>query len=70
MKEKHHEEKKYIKNFTNQFVEFFIFKFSELTKEARLKSERIQRMQIKNELLKRKKELLLKILFSRKIAFF
>jgi hypothetical protein len=47
--------KKYFKNFTNQFAEFFIFKFSELTKEARLKFERIQRMQIKNELLKRGK---------------
>jgi beta-N-acetylglucosaminidase len=45
--------KKYFKNLTNQFVEFFIFKFSELTKKARLKSERIQKMQVKNELLKR-----------------
>jgi beta-N-acetylglucosaminidase len=62
--------KKYFKDFTNQFVEFLIFKFFELTKEARLKSERIQRMQIKNELLKREKELLLKMLFNREIAFF
>jgi hypothetical protein len=62
--------KKYIKNLMNQFVEFLIFKFSESTKETRLKSERIQRMQIKNELLKRKKELLLKMLFNHEIALF
>ncbi len=62
--------KKYFKNFTNQFAEFFISKFSELTKEARLKFERIQRMQIKNELLKRKKELFFEMLFNREIAFF
>ncbi len=62
--------KNIIKNFTNQFVEFFIFKFFELTKKARLKSERIQRMQIKDELLKRKKELFLKMLFNREIALF
>jgi hypothetical protein len=62
--------KKYFKDFTNQFVEFFIFKFSELTKKARLKFKRIQRMQIKNELLKREKELLLEMLFNREIAFF
>ncbi len=62
--------KKYFKDFTNQFVEFFISKFSELTKEARLKFERIQRMQIKNEFLKREKELLLEMLFNRKIPFF
>jgi hypothetical protein len=62
--------KKYIKNFTNQFAEFLIFKFSELTKKTRLKFERIQRMQIKNELLKRKKKLLLKMLFNREVALF
>ncbi len=62
--------KKYIRNFTNQFAEFFIFKFSELTKKARLKSERIQRMQIENELLKREKELFLKMLFNRETALF
>ncbi len=62
--------KKYFKNFIDQFVEFFISKFSELTKKARLKFERIQRMQIKNELLKRKKELLFEMLFNRKTAFF
>jgi hypothetical protein len=62
--------KKYFKNFTNQFAEFFISKFFELTKEARLKLERIQRMQIKNELLKREKELLLEMLFNREIALF
>ncbi len=62
--------KKYFRDLTNQFAEFFIFKFSELTKEARLKFERIQRMQIKNELLKREKELLLEMLFNREIAFF
>ncbi len=42
--------KKYFKDFTNQFAEFFIFKFFELTKKTRLKFEQIQRMQIKNEL--------------------
>jgi hypothetical protein len=62
--------KKYFKNLTNQFAEFLISKFSELTKETRLKSERIQRMQIKNELLKREKELLLEMLFNREIALF
>jgi hypothetical protein len=62
--------KKYFKDFTNQFVEFFISKFSELTKKKRLKFERIQRMQIKNELLKREKELLFEMLFNREIAFF
>jgi hypothetical protein len=41
-----------------------------LTKETRLKFERIQRIQIKNELLKRKKELLLEMLFNREIALF
>jgi hypothetical protein len=41
-----------------------------LTKKARLKFERIQRMQIKNELLKREKELLFEMLFNREIAFF
>jgi hypothetical protein len=41
-----------------------------LTKKARLKSERIQKMQIKDELLKRKKKLLLEMFFNRKIAFF
>jgi hypothetical protein len=40
-----------------------------LAKEARLKSERIQRMQIKNELLKREKEFFLEMLFNREIAF-
>jgi beta-N-acetylglucosaminidase len=62
--------KKYFKDLIDQFVEFFIFKFSELTKEARLKSERIQRMQIKNELLKREKEFLFEMLFNREIALF
>jgi beta-N-acetylglucosaminidase len=62
--------KKYFKNLIDQFAEFLIFKFSELTKKARLKSERIQRMQIKNELLKREKELLFEMLFNREIAFF
>ncbi len=62
--------KKYFKDFTNQFAEFLISKFFELTKKARLKFERIQRMQIKNELLKREKELLLEMLFNREIAFF
>jgi hypothetical protein len=62
--------KKYFKNLTNQFAEFLISKFSELTKEARLKFEQIQRMQIKNELLKREKELLLEIMFNREIALF
>jgi hypothetical protein len=45
-------------------------KFFELTKKARLKFKRIQRMQIKNELLKREKELLFEMLFNREIAFF
>ncbi len=62
--------KKYFKNFIDQFAEFFISKFFELAKETRLKSERIQRMQIKNELLKRKKELLLEMLFNRETALF
>jgi hypothetical protein len=62
--------KKHFKNFTNQFAEFLIFKFFKLTKKARLKSERIQRMQIKNELLKCEKEFLLEMLFNREIAFF
>jgi hypothetical protein len=62
--------KKYFKNFIDQFVEFFISKFSELTKKTRLKSERIQRMQMKNELLKRENEFLLEMLFNREIAFF
>jgi hypothetical protein len=64
------EKKKYFKNFIDQFTEFLISKFSELTKKTRLKSERIQRMQIKNELLKRKKEFLLEMLFNREIALF
>jgi hypothetical protein len=62
--------KKYIKNLTNQFAEFFIFKFFELTKKTRLKSEWIQKMQIKDELLKRKKKLFLKMLFNCEIALF
>ncbi len=62
--------KKYFKNLINQFVEFLISKFFELTKKTRLKFERIQRMQIKNELLKRKKEFLLKMLFNREVALF
>jgi hypothetical protein len=62
--------KKYFKDLRNQFAEFFIFKFFELTKETRLKYERIRRMQIKNELLKREKELLLEMLFNREIALF
>jgi beta-N-acetylglucosaminidase len=70
VKKKHHQKKKYFKDFTNQFAELLIFKFSELTKKTRLKFERIQRMQIKNELLKREKELLLEMLFNREIAFF
>jgi beta-N-acetylglucosaminidase len=70
VKKERHQKKKVLQRFTNQFVEFFIFKFSELTKETRLKFERIQRMQIKNELLKREKELLLEMLFNREIAFF
>jgi hypothetical protein len=41
-----------------------------LTKRTRLKFERIQRMQIKNELLKREKELLLETLFNREVVFF
>jgi hypothetical protein len=41
-----------------------------LTKKARLKSERIQKMQIENELLKREKELFLEMLFNREIALF
>ncbi len=57
--------KKYFKNLIDQFVEFLISKLSELAKEARLKSERIQRMQIENELLKRKKEPFLEMLFNR-----
>jgi hypothetical protein len=62
--------KKYFKNFIDQFAEFLISKFSELAKKARWKSERIQRMQIENELLKRKKELFLEMLFNREIALF
>jgi beta-N-acetylglucosaminidase len=62
--------KKYFKDLTNQFVEFFIFKFSELTKKTRLKSKWIERMQIKNELLKREKDFFFEMLFNREIAFF
>jgi beta-N-acetylglucosaminidase len=62
--------KKYFKNLTNQFFKFLIFKFFELTKKTRLKFERIQRMQIENELLKREKEFFLEMLFNREIAFF
>jgi hypothetical protein len=62
--------KKYFKNFIDQFVEFFISKIFELTKKTRLKFERIQKMQIENELLKRKKEFLFEMLFNREIAFF
>ncbi len=62
--------KKYFKNLIDQFVEFFISKFFELAKETRLKSERIQRMQIEDELLKRKKEFFFEMLFNREIAFF
>ncbi len=62
--------KKYFKNLIDQFAEFLISKFSELTKRTRLKFERIQRMQIKNELLKREKELLLETLFNREVVFF
>jgi hypothetical protein len=69
-KEKIIKKKKYFKNLTNQFAKFFIFKFFELTKETRLKFERIQKMQIKVELLKREKELLFEMLFNREIALF
>jgi hypothetical protein len=62
--------KNYFKNFIDQFAEFFISKFSELTKKARLKFERIQRMQIENELLKRKKKFLFEMLFNREVALF
>jgi beta-N-acetylglucosaminidase len=62
--------KKYFKNLTNQFAEFFIFKFFELTKKACLKFERIQKMQIKNELLKREKKFFFEMSFNREIAFF
>jgi hypothetical protein len=62
--------KKYFKDLIDQFAEFLIFKFFELTKKARLKSERIQRMQIEDELLKREKEFLLEMLFNREIALF
>jgi hypothetical protein len=62
--------KKYFKNLIDQFVEFFISKFFELTKEARLKFEWIQRMQIKDEFLKCEKVFLFEMLFNREIAFF
>ncbi len=62
--------KKYFKNLIDQFAEFFISKFSELVKRTRLKFERIQKMQIKDELLKRKKEFLLEMLFNRETALF
>jgi hypothetical protein len=39
-----------------------------LTKDARLKSKRIQRIQIEDDLLKRKKKLFLKMLFDREAA--
>jgi beta-N-acetylglucosaminidase len=70
VKKERHQKEEVFQNLTNQFAEFLIFKFSELTKKARLKSERIQRMQIKDELLKREKEFLLEILFNREIALF
>jgi hypothetical protein len=41
-----------------------------LTKDARLKSKRIQKIQIKDDLLKRKKEFFLKMLFDREAALF
>jgi hypothetical protein len=62
--------KKYFKNFIDQFAEFLISKFFELAKKTRLKSERIQRMQIEDELLKRKKEFILEMLFNRETALF
>jgi hypothetical protein len=62
--------KKKFKNFIDQFDEFFISKFFKLAKETRLKFDRIQRMQKKNELLKRKKKLLFEMLFNREIALF
>ncbi len=62
--------KKYFKNLIDQFAEFFISKFFELAKKARLKFERIQKMQIEDELLKRKKKFLLEMLFNRETAFF
>jgi hypothetical protein len=61
--------KKYFKNFIDQFAEFLISKFFELTKKARLKFKRTQKIQIENELLKRKKAFFLKMLFNREIAF-
>jgi hypothetical protein len=48
--------KKYFKNFIDKFAEFLISKFL-----ARLKSERVHKMQIKNELMKRKKKLFLEM---------
>jgi uncharacterized membrane protein YdbT with pleckstrin-like domain len=39
-------------------------------KKARLKFERIQRMQMKDQLLEREKELFLKMLFNRETTFF
>ncbi len=55
--------KKYFKNLIDQFAEYLIFKFSDLTKNARLKSKRIQKMQIEKKFLKREKELFLEMLF-------
>jgi hypothetical protein len=70
VKEKHHQKKIYFKNLIDQFAEFFISKFFELAKKTRLKSERIQRMQIEDELLKREKEFLFEMLFNRETALF
>ncbi len=60
--------RKYFKNFIDQFVEYLISKFFDLTKKIRLKSKRIQKMQIEKKLLKWKKKLL-ETLFNREIAF-
>jgi hypothetical protein len=59
---------KYSKDPTDQFAEFLIPKFSGLAKGARLKPERIQRMQVGDGLLEREKELLLEMLFNREAA--
>jgi hypothetical protein len=70
LKEKHHQEEKILQEFYRSICWVFHFKFSELTKKTRLKFKRIQKIQIKNELLKRKKYLLFKMLFNRKAALF
>jgi hypothetical protein len=57
-----------IVNSTNQYAQWLILKFSDLTKSVRLKSERLQRMKIEDFLWEKKKNLLTKMLYNRKVV--